>query len=125
MPQWSQIKATTIVDMWAQCVAWKVEIGEDTNPVYTYVHIGKDIKKELGINTKGRLNIDQFRHFPGARILQKMDRMVETPVTMVDEVNFITEQNQIIKCRTCMLPFGGKDGNVTHIVIAVSSRLFD
>jgi hypothetical protein len=125
LPQYSQIDSEEIADMWAKCFAWKVDVGSDTNYVYSYVHVGEDIKKDMGMDPEGVLNIEQFRHFPGARIIQKMLRVVESKTIVSDEVNFITDQNQIIKCRTCMVPFGNKMGVVTHVVMGVSSRAFD
>jgi hypothetical protein len=65
-----------------------------------------------------------FRNFPGARIVRKMDDVVKTLSPLTDSAQFVNEQNKVVKCRSCLLPFGNKQGRVTHVVLALSWKDF-
>ena len=45
------------------------------------------------------------------------------PKPLVDIGQFISENNKVVKFRSCLLPFG-KDGVVTHVLAGLSWREF-
>ncbi len=124
LPQWEKFNPGAFDDIWKQCCGWRVEPGGTNSHVYTYEYVGSAVKQALGSDPTGQMFTSHFKNFPGARIVQGIDEVVSKKAPHTDEGQFINEDSKVVKYRSCLLPFGKKDGKVTHIVLGLSWGLF-
>jgi len=124
LPQWERVNPGVIEDAWPRCCAWRVEVGRNDTLVYTYEYVGKSVREALGANPTGQMFMSQLRGFPGARIAQRSDEVVKSRTPVTEEGRFINEVTQVVKYRSCLLPFGTKSGKVTHILLGLSWKAY-
>jgi hypothetical protein len=101
-----------------------VESGDGSTTTYTYEYVGASVKEAVGSDMTGKMFTSQFRGFPGARVVQKIDEVVKARQIIVDEGQFVNEQSKLVKYRSCLLPFGTREGVVTHVVLGLSWRAY-
>ncbi len=124
MPDIAWFNSSAIEDVWSQCFKLKVEITGVNKALYYYDYVGSAIVEAYGKNLTGETVHAASRHFPGARIISKVDNLLTNPTPIQEEGSFVNTQNKVVKFRSCILPFGKEDGRVTHIVGGVSSKTF-
>ncbi len=126
LPQWEKFNAAGLEDIWGQCCVWRVEVGtsELRKKTYTYEYVGTNAKEALGNDPTGVMFISNYDKFPGARIAKRVGEVAEGGKPLSDEGSFVNEKNRMVKYRSCLLPFGTKEGKVTHIVLGLSWRAF-
>jgi len=124
VPKWESFNAPAMEDIWKQCCKWSVDPAQNDNFIYTYQYVGESVKEALGADPTGKVFTGQFQHLPGARLVKRMDECVKTQTLIFDEGQFPNEKHKIVKYRSCMLPFGIKEGKITHVVLGLSWRAF-
>jgi len=122
LPGWNKFNPAALADIMGQCCMWKVEISDKNNnsQLYTYEYIGEDVQKALGRDLTGKIFSPNVRPFPAARIVKRINEIVESKNPILDEGNFVNEKNKTIKFRSCLLPFGTKEGEVTNVLLGLS-----
>jgi hypothetical protein len=123
LPAWERFNPGVVDDIWKNCCVWRAEGSEDM-PTYTYDYVGASVRSALGVDATGVVFNSHFRNFPGARIVYKIDEIVKSQTPMLDESQFVNQQNKIVKYRSCLLPFGNKKGRVTHVMLGLSWHAF-
>jgi hypothetical protein len=149
LPEWEKFNQESFKELWRQCCGWKVDTATSNTIVYTYEHIGESLKKVAGDNRIGKkvtshrpasghdhtnikpghgttdeLLIQHFDNFPAARILQKIDRTVQKPAIVIEEGRVTDGEGNDIRFRSCLLPFGDKEGVVSHMVLGLSWKKY-
>jgi hypothetical protein len=126
LPQWQTFNVGALEDIWGQCCVWRVDIAnfEKRTNNYTYEYIGDSAQEALGKDMTGMAFSSHFQKFPGARIVSRVDDVVAEAVPISDEGTFVNEKSKVVKYRSCLLPFGTKEGRVTHIVLGLSWKAF-
>jgi hypothetical protein len=61
---------------------------------------------------------------PGGKVLNYIDKVMLDPKPTIEDGQFINEKNQVVKFRSCLLPFGSDRDNITHIIAGLSWRAF-
>lgn len=150
LPLWEKFDPTSFSDIWKQCCGWKVESGEASSVVFTYDYIGESVKEALGKDLAGQsfksqvrtaqgvyppkraegakpvevMFSEHFKEFPVASIVKKVEKVVHKNMPLVDEGRFVNASNITIRYRSCMLPFGDKDGKLDRIVLGLSWKSY-
>lgn len=126
LPQIEQFNHEALSDVIGKCTVWRVEVGNQhtRNPLYTCEFIGDDAKQAIGSDITGQVASPRMYTFPAARILEKINEVVENGLVVVYEGQFTNETSQIVKYRSCLLPFGNRQGKVTNIVLGISWKAF-
>lgn len=125
VPEFVQFNISAIEDVWQQCVLFTVQpTPEGQAPNFSFYNIGDKVKAIYGGDMTGRNFSGGQRHFQGASIVRKMSDVITNPSPVYDNGQFVNEKSKVVKYRSCLLPFGTKDGKVTHIVAGLSWREF-
>ncbi len=125
MPLWEQFNSAAFTDIWQHCCGWSVEAGKTGLNVYTYTYVGHAVKEALGgDDPTGQRFTGDLTHFPGARIVKRIDQTVKERFPLIDEGQFINPDNRLIKFRSCLLPFATKREGVVQVVMGLSWRAF-
>lgn len=124
IPDFSHFNASTIGDVWQQCVLFTVlPAAPGKRQSISFYKVGDNLRSLYGDDILGRTFVPSQQRFQGASIVSKIDTVLENPVPLVDAGQFISEKNKIIKYRSCLLPFGHK-GTVTHVLAGLSWKEF-
>lgn len=126
LPPIERFNAGALEDVIGQCCIWRVEISHSNvkTPIYTYEYVGSSLKKAVGKDMTGEIFTTRLKNFPAAKIVGKIDTVLETRLPTGDEGQFINESHKIVKYRSCLLPFGYKDGKITNILLGLSWSAF-
>lgn len=118
-PEFLKFNTGSIQDIWQQCISLSIE----PNGNGKIIHLGKQIAPFFtGMKEGSHLNA-QMKVFPGARMIKHVPDILVSYATLTDEGQFVGSNNKVVKYRSCLLPFGNKDG-VTHVILGVSWREF-
>jgi hypothetical protein len=150
LPEWKSFDTTEFSDVWKQCCGWKMEAGEGNTVIFTYDHVGEAVKEAIGNDLWGRkfttssrvlpgspmthnivganlavqmYNTD-FKGFPVASIVKKIDRVINKLVPVVDEGRFENPDRRTVRYRSCLMPFGSADGKVERLVLGLSWKVY-
>lgn len=125
LPEFVQFNISAIEDVWGQCVLFTVQpTAPGASPSVNFYRVGEKVKALYGQDMTGRsMNMTQ-RHFQGAQIVRKVGEVISTPAPVYDSGQFVNDRSKVVKYRSCLLPFGNRDGKVTHVVAGLSWREF-
>lgn len=126
LPAWEHFNVSALEDLWGQCCVWRVDVAGEGRRVnqYTYEYVGSSAKEAMGMDLTGTVFVSKIQSFPGARVAAKVEEAVEAARPLLDEGTFVNDKNKVVKYRSCLLPFGTKDGKVTRLVLGLSWRMF-
>ena len=122
MPDFAHFNASSITDVWQNCVLFTVAPSNDGKP-YTlnFQQVGESVRGLYGNDMVGRSFNTSQRHFQGAAIVRRMEEVIVSPCTLSDVGQFVNERSKTVKYRSCLLPFG-RDDKVTHVIVGLSWR---
>lgn len=123
LPEISRFNSAQVDEHWPQCIRLRVEPGGREQRNYVYEYVGRKITEAYGRNLTGTCAHAQLKDIPGASVLKKMDDLVQTAIPQLDEGQFISPKNKIIKYRAVAIPFG-RMTMVTHVIVGLSWREF-
>ena len=124
MPDFGHFNASSIADIWQQCVLFTVSPEVDNKPyVLNFYQIGDRLRSIYGNDMVGRSFNTGQRHFQGAAIVRRVEEIINNPAPVNDMGQFINERSKVVKYRSVLLPFG-RDGRVTHVITGLSWREF-
>lgn len=125
VPEFVQFNISAIEDVWGQCVLFTVQpCAPGQNPSVNFYRVGEKIKSLYGQDMTGRSVSGGQKHFQGAAIVRRVNDLITTPAPVYDSGQFVNDRSKVVKYRSCLLPFGGRDGKVTHVVAGLSWREF-
>ena len=124
MPEIVMLNPASIEEMWKQCFLLAVLPSNQDTRQYNYEYMAPQIIEAYGRNLTGQIVNIKARTFPGSKVISKVDELILKPAPVIEEGQFVSENNKIVKFRSCLLPFGKESGEVTHIVGGVSWRTF-
>lgn len=126
LPQIEQFNPRPLEDIMGNCCMWKVDVGGPNNNtlLYSSEFVGDGLKEIIGSAITGEVFSPHATNFPAARILGKISHAVEDKTVIGDAGQFVHDDNRVVKYRSCLLPFGTRDGKVTNVLLGVSWRKF-
>jgi hypothetical protein len=125
IPEFSQFNISAVEDIWGQCVLFSMQptVGGKA-PSVNFQQVGEKVKLLYGQDMTGSVVNANQKHLQGATLVRKLGEVVHTPSPIYDSGQFVNERSKVVKYRSCLLPFGNRDGKVTHIVAGLSWREF-
>lgn len=124
MPDFTHFNISAIDDIWQQCILFTVQpSAEGKANSLVFSQVGEKVRALYSDDMVGRSFTTSQRHFQAAAIVRKLENVITNPSTLIDIGQFINEQGKIVKYRSCLLPFG-RDGKVTHVVVALTWRQY-
>jgi len=124
IPEFVQFNISAIEDVWAQCVLFTVQpTAEGKQPNVNFYTVGDKVRPLYG-DIAGKSVSTAQRNFQGAAIIRKMGDVITSPQPLYDSGQFVNERSKVVKYRTCLLPFGNREGKITHVVAGLSWREF-
>lgn len=123
IPEIAKFRSNMLEDVWEQCIKVNINFSNGA-PKFKFEHIGEDVSKAMGKKMQDQ-PVTGVANVPGGRILNRITLLLpqlSTPIQ--DHGEMLNEKNQMVKYRSCILPFGNKDGELTHVIIALSWRIF-
>jgi hypothetical protein len=122
-PQESDVDPDAIAEIWPSC--FLISIDDVTRKVgYRYSYLGDQLIEAYGddvTNPDVALTSISTSSIP---IVQKLDEVLKTKKPVFDESDFINLKGLHVKYRTCMLPLGFDDGQISHIMGCMRWRLY-
>ena len=114
-PQESEIDPDEMSEIWPSC--FLISIDDVTHRIgYRYSYLGSELIEAYGEDANNPDVIMRLVSSASAPMVKKFNEVVEGRRPIIDESEFTNLKHLNIRYRTCMLPLGTKDGNVTHIL---------
>lgn len=124
LPLYAWWNPSSIDDIWPNCVTIIAETAP-SGKRYRYQYVGNKIENAWGADISGKPISNGGHHmFKGADIINKLNHVSDIHEPIIDAGKFISEQNKVVKYRSCLLPFGSDGEGVTHVVIGLSWKDF-
>jgi hypothetical protein len=125
MPEFAQFNRSAISDIWQQCILFTVQPAVAGKPAtVNFYMVGESTKSIYSGDMTGHAVSASMKHMQGASIVKRVDEIIAAPQALYDQGQFVNEKSKVVKYRSCLLPFGSKDGRVTHILAGLSWREF-
>ena len=122
-PSESEIDPDAIADIWESC--FLVSIDDVTKRLgYRYSYLGTDLIEAYGDDISNPDVAAKLVSSTNVSTAHKFDEVIATKKPVIDESEFVNLRNIHIRYRTCMLPLGLKDNDVTHIIGCMSWRVY-
>jgi hypothetical protein len=123
LPTFSKFNTGAIDDVWDNCILFMVNKSHNDNKSYTFYRMGDRVKKLYNEDLVGNTLKPAQKMFKGAAIIKRIDDAVKNGTPIEDHGQFVSQDNKVVKFRSCLLPFGN-DNEVTHVVAGLSWREF-
>lgn len=125
MPDFAQLNTSMISDIWDQCALFTVQhSAESAKPSIHFNAIGEKLLTIYSRDMLGRSMTASQTNFQGAAILKKAYDVIGNPTFLIDQGQFVSQNGKVVKYRSCLMPFSGKDSRVSHVVVGLSWREF-
>lgn len=122
-PKESDINPDELEDIWNSC--FLISIDDVTKRLgYRYSYMGKDLIEAYGSDTDTNNITTSLIASGDAPMVVKFNEAVATKVPVIDESEFVNARQLNIRYRTCILPLGTKDGEVTHLLGCMRWKMY-
>ena len=126
IPKYSKFNQNYIADMWDNCLVFYVSYSSRDNKLYHCEYVGQNLSVAFGSDLKDRYISSKDRLIlPGSNLLSYLDKTSEVKEFIMSSGQFVNYRNKIVKYRDCILPFAGKDDDVSCLIVGISWREFD
>ncbi len=113
-PHESEIEADEIADMWDYC--FLISLDDVVRRIgYRYSYMGTELVKAFGDDAN---NPDMaLRLLSNTKVpsLEKINEVLDKKHSVIDEGEFINSHHMNVRYRTCIVPLGYEDGQVSHL----------
>lgn len=122
-PSESAIDPDVIEDIWASC--FLISIDDVTRRLgYRYSYLGHDLIEAYGDDISNPEVAAKLLSVANVSTVHRFDEVVQQRKPVMDEAAFVNLRNRPIRYRTCLLPLGYNDQEVSHIIGCMSWRLY-
>jgi hypothetical protein len=123
LPEMARFRSSMLEEVWDRCLKVRVDF-KDGRPKFEFEHVGDDVTKAMGKKLKDQVSLG-VTNVPGGRILNRVSLLLPNiKGPMMDQGELMNEKEQMVKYRSCILPFGNKNGELTHVIVALSWRIY-
>ena len=113
-PHEREIDPDEIADIWDYC--FLISLDDVVNRIgYRYSYMGSALVEAFGDNVN---NPDMaLRLLSSTKVpnLKKIEEVLNKKHSVIDEGEFINAHHMNVRYRTCIVPFGYEDGQVSHL----------
>lgn len=119
LPDIRQFNAKSMGESWESCLRVGMQEMNKTR-AYKYEYMGPEIVKAYGKDLTGQTVTPSIRAIPGANVIKKLDASIPMHEPVLEQGALINNDDKMIKYRSCILPFGDKNFNLSHAIIGLS-----
>ena len=113
-PKESEIDPDALSDIWNSC--FLISIDDVTRRLgYRYSYLGDDLVEAYGADVTNPDVALRLLSTASMPIVRKFDEVIKSQKPVFDEAEFINLKHLNIRYRTCLVPLGLGDGEVSHI----------
>ncbi len=113
-PHESDVEAEAIADIWDYC--FLISLDDVTRRIgYRYSYMGKHLVEAFGDDVSSpdmALRLLSSTHVPS---LKKIEEVLEKKHPVIDEGEFTNAHHMNVRYRTCIVPLGYENGQVSHL----------
>lgn len=114
-PTESDIDPDEVADIWPSC--FLISLDDVTRRLgYRYSYLGEALIEAYGDDIKNPEIVMRLISTNSLPLAKRFDEVVKSKAPLFDEAEFVNLKQMRIKYRTCLLPLGNSDGQVTHIL---------
>lgn len=122
-PSESEIDPDEISDIWPSC--FLISIDDVTRRIgYRYSYLGGSLIEAYGDDANNPDVTLRLISSSSVPMVKKFDEVVQQRKAVFDESDFTNLKGMHVKYRTCMLPLGNSEGEVTHILGCMRWRMY-
>ncbi len=121
-PEENDIDISVIADIWDSCFLVKA-VNTANGRVFRYDYLGKDLIDAFGGDVTNQEISEKLVNPSHPPLQRSFGKVMDTGKPAEEESEFTNSAHMIIKCRSCMLPLGTKDG-VNYIVGGMKWKSF-
>lgn len=122
-PQENEIDPDEIADIWNSC--FLISIDDVTKRMgYRYSYLGSELVNAFGDdanNPEVAMRLLSMALVPNT---EKLDEVIEKKQPVIDDGEFLNRHNISVRYRTCIVPFGYENGQVSHIFGVMRWRMY-
>jgi hypothetical protein len=112
-PEETDIDTDAIADLWNSCFLLNTQ--KDSGSEFKYEFMGPSLIEAYGVDLTGQAHTENTE--PNiASILNSFKKVVDVGEHVVDESEFTNKQQQLVKYRCCLVPFGNAPSTVKYIL---------
>lgn len=115
-PRESDIDPDAIADIWPSCFLVSIDAVTRRLGVYRYSYLGEKIIEAYGDNGSDSDVASYMMSATDIPMIEKFDEVRDTKKPVIDEAEFINKRHLKVKYRTCLLPLGHTENEVSHII---------
>lgn len=122
-PRESDINPDELEDIWASC--FLISIDDVTRRVgYRYSYMGPDLVEAYGSDPNDELATSHLISVSDPTMIEKLNETIARKQPVNDEAEFVNMKKINIRYRTCILPLGNPDGEVTHLLGCMRWKIY-
>jgi hypothetical protein len=124
VPLIQKFSSNSIMDMWENCLAFRVTIKGDSK-IYQCEHVGRSLSEAYGNDLKFKYFSSYERDLSLSReFIKALDEAVDKRQFTLSQGQFINYKNKVVKYRDCIMPLKDISGEIRMVVAGVSWRVF-
>lgn len=125
MPLYGTFQKEAMVDVWGQCMLISLQPSEKGSYRFKCEEMGKAASDLVGKQAIGKpINKTGGHKMFGRRFIDASTKAIERFEPAYDSGNFVSDKQEMVKYRTCFLPFVNSNQEVTHLLVGLSWRSF-
>lgn len=114
-PAEHEIDPERMAEMWPSC--FLISIDDVTHRLgYRYSYLGEELIEAYGDDANYPDVVMRLVATSGSSMVRKFDEVVKQRLPVMDESHFVNLKHVTIHYRTCMLPLGYRENEVSHIL---------
>lgn len=124
LPDFDKFRPDVMPDVYQHCFTLSLLNDVRDKKTYKYIHVGDEVKRAYGRDPSGEWMNSSIHVVPGAEVVKKIDECMETFSPTFKQGQFINHNSEIVRFRSCIVPFGKRNERATHAVVGLSWRSF-
>jgi len=122
-PSESEINPDELLDIWPSC--FLISIDDVTRRLgYRYSYLGESLIEAYGDDISNPDVALKLVSSVDAPMVGKFDEVIKTRQPVIDESQFVNLKLLNIRYRTCLLPLGVQERDITHIIGCMRWRAY-
>ncbi|MBY0408513.1 MAG: PAS domain-containing protein [Rickettsiales bacterium] len=122
-PMENEVNPEELDDIWDSC--FLISIDDVTRRVgYRYSYMGENLAEAYGGDLGSQDVSATLIATSASSMVEKFDEVVKQKKPVIDEAEFVNMKHIPIRYRTCILPLGTQDGQVTHLLGCMRWKMY-
>lgn len=122
-PAESLVNPDDLADIWDSC--FLISLDDVTRRLgYRYSYMGNDLLVAYGGDPNHEGSTNQIIASPNGTMIAKFDEVQEKRCPVIDESEFVNSREIPIRYRSCILPLGLPNGEMTHLIGCMRWKMY-